>query len=302
MPVESIRSPGDDALRRSLRMPDPFDVNRLVSRQHPTPAGHGERIARELAEPDKARMLRVIQRMGAQTVPDLGSIDWESALAEFGVIDFPAYYLQPFHSVPGGYLNEVAALGDRAALEAIYEDAHPHKSLGLRTAIATLVPDAAREVIDLGGGTADGAAAIARRLPYARVTSIDASPFMVVVGRLQNGDVPNLRVEQGFAEDTGCADASVDAVAITLLLHECPDVVKREILAECMRMLRPGGTIVLSDVQQDELDTYRGFYEPYREEWRSFEATGALAGAGFVAIESTDVAPPLWTRIARKPE
>lgn len=283
-------------------MPDSFDMRRLASRRHPAPEWHAERIARELAEPDKARMLHVIQRMGAQTGPDLGAIDWDAALAEFGPIDFPSYYLQPFHSIPGGYLNEAAALGDRTALEAIYEDAHPEKSLGLRAAIAALVPAEAREVLELGGGTADGAAAIARRLPRARVTSIDASPFMVVVGRRQNGDLPNLHVEQGFAECTGRAPASVDAVAITLLFHECPDVVKREILAECARVLRPGGTLLLSDTQPDELHTYRGFYEPYKEEWRSFEPARAVAEAGFVAIETSDVAPPLWTRIARKPE
>lgn len=282
-------------------MADTFDPDRLASPQLPPPPWHREQIARELAEPDKTRMLRVLRRMGAQAVPDLGGIDWNEALAACGAIEFPSYYLQPFHSIPGGYLNEAAALGDRAALEAIYEDAHPEKSLGLRAAIATLVPADAREVLDLGGGTADGAAAIARLLPRARVTSIDASPFMVVVGRRQNGGLPNLRIEQGFAEDTGRADASVDVVAITLLFHECPDVAKRAILAETLRVLRPGGTLVLSDAQPDELHAHRGFYEPYKEEWRHFDPTRALGAAGFVAIESPDVAPPLWTRVARKP-
>jgi SAM-dependent methyltransferase len=189
----------------------------------------------------KDRMLRVLSRMGAQAVPPLGEIDWRAELAAFGPLEFPAYYRQPFHSIPGGYLNEAAALGDRAALEAIYEDAHPRRSLGLRDAIAALVPEDARSILDLGAGTGDGGAAIARRLPHAEVTAIEASPFMIVVGRRQNGDVPNLRFEQGFAERTGRPDASVDAVHVTLLLHECPDVVKQAVLAECLRVLRPGG-------------------------------------------------------------
>lgn len=279
-----------------------FDMSALASKQRPAPAWHLEKIAAEMAEPDKARMLRVIGRMGAQQVPALGAIDWEAELAAFGAIEFPSYYLQPFHSIPGGYLNEAAALGDRAALDAIYEDAHPEKSLGLRRAIAALVPADARSVLDLGCGTGDGGAAIARRLPHASVRALDASPFMVVVGRRQNGDLPNLRMEQGFAERCGAPDASVDAIHVTLLFHECPNAVKRAILAECLRALRPGGTLVLSDTPQDDLHSYRGFYEPYKEEWLRFDPDAFLREAGFVAIESHDVAPPLWTRVARRPE
>lgn len=278
-----------------------FDMSALASGRRPAPPWHLEKIAAEMAQPDKARMLRVIGRMGAQTVPAHGAIDWDAELAAFGAIEYPSYYLQPFHSIPGGYLNEAAALGDRAALDAIYEDAHPEKSLGLRRAIAALVPDDARVVLDLGGGTGDAGAAIARRLPAAQVTAIDASPFMVIVGRRQNGDVANLRVEQGFAERTGRAAASVDAIHVTLLFHECPNAVKRQILAECLRVLRPGGTLVLSDTPNDDLHSYRGFYEPYKEEWLHFDPDAFLADAGFVAIEARDVAPPLWTRVARKP-
>lgn len=278
-----------------------FDLGVLAPRHWPAPDWHAARVAEEMASPEpKERMLRVLARMGAQAVPALGAIDWDAELTAFGALAFPAYYRQPFHSIPGGYLNEAAALGDRAALEAIYEDAHPRRSLGLREAIAALVPDDARHVLDLGAGTGDGGAAIARRLPAAEVVAIEASPFMIVVGRRQNADAANLRFEQGFAERTGRPDASVDAVAVTLLLHECPDTVKREILAECRRVLRPGGVLVLSDTAQDDLHSYRGFYEPYKEEWRVFDPDAALAAAGFAGIEARDVAPPLWTRVARR--
>jgi SAM-dependent methyltransferase len=278
-----------------------FDMGVLAPRSWPAPDWHAARVAEEMACPEpKDRMLRVLSRMGAQPVPALGTIDWSAELAAFGPLEFPAWYRQPFHSIPGGYLNEAAALGDRAALEAIYEDAHPRRSLGLRDAIAALVPAAARSVLDLGAGTGDGGAAIARRLPRAEVTAIEASPFMIVVGRRQNGDVANLRFEQGFAEHTGRPDGSVDAVLVTLLLHECPDVVKQAVLAECRRVLRSDGVLVLSDTPQDDPPSYRGFYEPYKEEWRRFDPDAALAAAGFAAIEVCDVAAPLWTRLATR--
>ena len=70
---------------------------------------------------------------------------------------------------------------------------------------------------------------------------------------------------------------------------------------EVARILRPGGTLVLTDTPHDDLHDYRGFYEPYKEQWLVFDPNAFLKDAGFEAIESHDVAPPLWSRVARKP-
>lgn len=279
-----------------------FDMRSLADDRFPPPDWHFEKIQEEMACPEpKDRMMRVVKRMGEQAVPDFSGIDWDAELARFGDIEYPTYYHQPFHSVPGGYLSEAAAVGDRGAMEAIYEAAHPRKSLGMRDELAALVPEGARFVVDLGGGTGDMGAAVARRLPEARVLTLDASPFMTIAGRVQNAGLPNLALEQGFAEATGLEDASVDVALITLVFHECPNKIKRTILAEVRRILKPGGTLVLSDTPQDDLHDYRGFYEPYKEEWLRYDPTKALEEAGFVGIESHDVAPPLWTRVAKKP-
>ena len=156
-------------------------------------------------------------------------------------------------------------------------------------------------IYDLGCGTGDAAAAIARRLPEARITALDASPFMLIAARHQNAGIANLRFEQGFAEATRFEDASVDAVTITLVLHECPDEIKCEILAEGLRILRPSGTLVLSDTGQEDLHGYRGFYEPYKEQWLVFDPPAFLRDAGFAESVAKDVAPPLWSFVARRP-
>ena len=44
-----------------------------------------------------------------------------------------------------------------------------------------------------------------------------------------------------LAEDTGLPTASVDAVTVTLVFHECTDDAKRELLDEALRILKPGG-------------------------------------------------------------
>ena len=271
-----------------------------ASQHWPTPDWHFEKIEEEMSCEDKTRMLDVVGRMGSQDVPDMSGVDWATELAAFPEVEYPSYYQQPFHSVPGGYLSEQAAGGDRRAMEAIYERFHPQRSLGIRQELARLIPEDARQVVDLGSGTGDAAAAIARRLPEAEVLGIDASPFMTIAARRQNGDLPNLRLEQGFAEATGLEDASVDAVAITLVFHECPDKIKAEILTEAHRVLRPGGTLVLTDTPHDDLHSFRGFYEPYKEQWLVFDPDAFLADAGFVEREALEVATPLWSRVARK--
>jgi ubiquinone/menaquinone biosynthesis C-methylase UbiE len=171
----------------------------------------------------------------------------------------------------------------------------------VRAELAALIPADARCVVELGAGTGDGAAAVARRLPDADVTALEASPFMIVAGRLQNEDVTNLRFVQGFGENTGIENHSVDAVAITLVFHECPNTIKRDILAEVRRILRPGGVLVLSDTPQDDLHDYRGFYEPYKEEWFDFDPDAFLRAAGFVDVTRHTAAPPLWSRVAINP-
>lgn len=280
-----------------------FDPRRLTRDRWPVPDWHFEQIEKETRSSEsKAGMLGVIQRMGDQTAPDFSGIDWDAELAGFGPLEFPTYYRQPFHSVPGGYLSEAAAVGDRRAMQAIYQHDHPERCLGIRSEIAALVPEHAKRVVEFGAGTGDGAAAVARRLPAARVTALEASPFMIIAGRIQNADAPNLEFVQGLAEESKLEDESVDALMITLLFHECPDKIKRDILAEAHRVLRPGGTIVLSDTPMASLHDYRGFYEPYKEQWSSFDPESALSAAGFEAIINRDVVPTLFTRIARKPE
>jgi len=293
----------DDRTRSdAASRPTGFDMRTLAGQRWPAPEWHLDTVAKETTGPEsKERMMSVVRRMSEQQVPDYSGIDWDVSLASFGELEFPSYYRQPFHSVPGGYLSEAAAIGDRRAMESIYQHAHPQRSLGVRAELAKLIPDDARRVVELGAGTGDGAAAIARRLPDADVTALEASPFMIVAGRHQNADVRNLRYVQGLAEDTKLPDDSVDAIMITLVFHECPDTIKREILKEACRVLRPGGSLVLSDTPNDDLHDFRGFYEPYKEEWLDFDPEAFLKAAGFVDVVARDVAPPLWSRTAIKP-
>ncbi len=250
----------------------------------------------------KDAMMRLITRVQFQEAPDLGKIDWESELTTFKPIEYPQYYLQPFHSILGGWLSESAAMGNRVGMEALLENAHPQKSLGVRNEIAQLFPEDTRQILDLGAGIGDDAAAIARRLRSATVTAWEASPFMIVVGRLYHKELPNLRWQHGLAEKTELPDNSVDAINMSYLLHECPDEIKQIILVECWRILSPGGLLVVTDALPGGLHSYRGFFEPYKEQWLKIDPDKLLREAGFINIKAYHFAYSTWTRVGVKPE
>lgn len=52
---------------------------------------------------------------------------------------------------------------------------------------------------------------------------------------------------QGDSSSLACPDASYDQVLLFFLLHEQPEVVRRKTLAEVLRVVKPGGRIVIVD-------------------------------------------------------
>ena len=112
---------------------------------------------------------------------------------------------------------------------------------------------------------------------------------MTIVGQRQNPNIANLHWRHTFAEDTGLESDSVDAVTVTLVLHECPDHVKVAQAAEAFRILKPGGVFIVTDTPVDDLHQYKGFHEPYKEEWLHFDPASFLAGVGFADVQDRGI-------------
>lgn len=85
-------------------------------------------------------------------------------------------------------------------------------------------------------------------LPYlpagARAVGIDVSPAML--GRAARRTAPcRVELRQGDAADTGEPDGSFDAAILALVLSVVPE--PRRLLAETLRVVRPGGRVVVFD-------------------------------------------------------
>ncbi len=83
--------------------------------------------------------------------------------------------------------------------------------------------------------------------PQARLDVVDVLPGQLAnLARKLPAD-PRVTLLQGDSAALPCADASYDQVLLFFLLHEQPEAVRRATLAEALRVVRPGGRIVIVD-------------------------------------------------------
>jgi demethylmenaquinone methyltransferase/2-methoxy-6-polyprenyl-1,4-benzoquinol methylase len=118
------------------------------------------------------------------------------------------------------------------------------------------------DALDLASGTGDIAVAIARALPSAIVTALDASPRMVeqatsrLRDRARDADVAaRVHAEVGDMTALAAGSASMDIVTAGYGVRNVPDATVA--VREMARVLRPGGTLVT-------LDFYRPAFAPWR--------------------------------------
>ena len=103
------------------------------------------------------------------------------------------------------------------------------------------------EVLELGTGAGANAAALLRRYPGVRITATDVDPVMLEAAR---GSLARFGsralVQSGDAACLEFDDASFDAVVSMIMLHHVGNL--RAALAECARILRPGGLMIGYDL------------------------------------------------------
>jgi ubiquinone/menaquinone biosynthesis C-methylase UbiE len=143
--------------------------------------------------------------------------------------------------------RDVAAFGERAQH---YDEGwlgQLHHQIADRTAdlALTCVP-APRRILDVGCGTGYLLGRLAARAPQAEtLAGIDAAPAMIGVARDAAAD-DRLRFSVGTAERLPWPAATFDLVVSTTSFDHWAD--QRAGLAQCARVLAPGGCLVLADI------------------------------------------------------
>jgi ubiquinone/menaquinone biosynthesis C-methylase UbiE len=109
----------------------------------------------------------------------------------------------------------------------------------------------AGEVLEIGGGSGAMAEGVVHAFPRAHVTWTDLDDAMVVVARARFAGRENVLVERADVTALPFDDASFDAVTSYLMLHHV--ISWREAIAEAVRVLRPGGTLIGYDLTDTRL-------------------------------------------------
>lgn len=135
-------------------------------------------------------------------------------------------------------------------------------------------------VADIGAGTGFVAAGLAPLV--ARVYAVDASPAMLDVSRQNLAAYKN--VEHRLADGAALPfeDGALDAVFANMYLHHCPD--PQAAIVEMVRVLKPGGRIVITDMNQHEHAWMR---DETADLWLGFEreaVRGWFKAAGLVNV------------------
>ncbi|WP_428261394.1 class I SAM-dependent methyltransferase [Haliangium sp.] len=228
---------------------------------------------------------------------------------------YPRYYRRTFHWQSDGWLSERSARLYDPLVGLLFGGATDiMRRMALPPLLAGLGPSshargAAPHVLDIGCGTGRFLATLARCLPAARLWGVDLSPYYVAHARRELADQPGVALAVQNAESMSFADSSFDAATMVFLLHELPKDVRRRVVREALRVLRPGARLVLCDAAQHRdsgsrryfLDQFPSTYhEPYFKSYLRDELESLVTECGF-EVESSQVHFLVKVVSARRP-
>jgi ubiquinone/menaquinone biosynthesis C-methylase UbiE len=154
------------------------------------------------------------------------------------------------------------------------------------TPLAALL-DPSAIVGDLGCGSGQTSATLA---PFVeRVIAVDESSAMLAAAHERVGHHANVELRSGRLEDLPVDDGSLDMAVLSLVLHFVVD--PSAVFAEAARVLRPGGCLLVVDMEQHEREEYR---TTMGHLWLGFSAEQMsvwLTAAGFASPRIVALAP-----------
>lgn len=225
-------------------------------------------------------------------------------------ISLPKYIFQEFHNLPNGNYSRRFSRGYITGFD-ISMLGHMQRA---RSAIADHLAHC-RRVLDIGTAGGRTAAAIKAR-GVEQVWGMDPSPYLLVHAA---NDHPDITFIPGIAEKIPFGDAQLDGISICFVFHEMPPRYIRRALAECKRVLKPGGVLVVAEPSPRQLEPLRWkelvrrsgwsrlyfkalahhVYEPFLKSWHRLDKLQLFENAGFEDVEEYKGMPVNSWRLRR---
>jgi ubiquinone/menaquinone biosynthesis C-methylase UbiE len=206
---------------------------------------------------------------------------------------YPDYFLRNFHFQTDGYLSRHSAELYDFQVEVLFTgtaDAMRREALvPISDFLASHVGGDA-ELLDIACGTGGFLATIGHYWPNLMLSGLDISEPYLARSR-RRGGLAGIGFIEANAEAIPLADASRDIVTCLYLFPELPRSVRRIVVGEMVRVLRPGGRLVLLDSLQlgdtPVLDPALlgfpdSFHEPYFLDYLEHDLVVLLAEAGLI--------------------
>jgi SAM-dependent methyltransferase len=147
-------------------------------------------------------------------------------------------------------------------------------------------------VLDLGAGTGTLALMLKQTEPRAEVTGLDADPEILTRAR-QKTQAAGAQIDfvEAFSTAMPFEDGSFDLIVSTLFFHHLDGEAKRATLRECVRVLRPGGRMVVGDWGRPSDPLMAGLFLQVR----------MIDGFGVTAENARGALPELFERAGLRP-
>lgn len=100
-------------------------------------------------------------------------------------------------------------------------------------------------IVDLGCGTGSLTIPLAQRTG-ARMVGVDGDPEVLAIAAAKPGG-ECVEWTEALVDRLPLGDAEADFVVSSLVFHHLPSATKRAALAEAMRVLKPGGGLIIAD-------------------------------------------------------
>lgn len=150
-------------------------------------------------------------------------------------------------------------------------------------------------VLDVGCGTGYFTRVMAEVVgPQGSAQGVDPSAPMVAHARRLTS-LANCTFTEGTAEALGGPDGSFDAVVTCLVMHHLPPSLRPAAVAEMLRVLRPGGSVLVADFRPPASALGRrvigAITGPAMEANPVEELEGMVRDAGFERVRTGDLHP-----------
>lgn len=211
--------------------------------------------------------------------------------------DLPRYYRQNFHFQTDGYLSaDSAALYDFQVETLFGGTAGAMRRQALPMLAEGLAGRDQRKLrlLEIGCGTGALTAEIARAYPRLAIDAIDPSTDYLGAAKRKLG-AARANWHEGFAEKLPFADGTFDAAVSCYLFHELPPKIRKAVVAELARVVKPGGfyvhveTLQLGDTPAFDalIEAFpRLFHEPYYESYARADLAALFGAAGLELADS----------------